>query len=594
MRRLSLLHRSAIFLLASLLLCVSTTGTLPIFPTTAASTRLPVRAAKGMVSSASDLAAQVGAEILKNGGNAVDAAIAVGLAMSVTYPSAGNLGGGGFMLIRMADGRTTAIDYRETAPAAATQDMYLDKTGKPIADASTIGYRAAGVPGTVAGFALALEKFGSMKWADLVAPAHKLANDGFPMTYWLSYILRNDHDIMERFPSSRLSVRELLSRFPESKHIYLKDGNFYQEGELFKQSDLAATLARLQKHGPREFYEGETAQLIVKDMQANNGLITLKDLKDYRPVLREPLKGTYRGYEIITMPPPSSGGIALIEMLNMLESFDLRGMGEGSSQKYHLLTEVMRKAFADRAEYLGDPDFIKVPVTALTSKRYASELVKSIDQNRATTSQNTRPGKIAAYESDSTTHYTIIDGAGNVVSNTYTLNGSYGSGAVVRGAGFLLNNEMDDFTTKPGVPNDYGLIQGEANAIAPTKRPLSSMTPTIVLKGGKPLFAIGSPGGPTIINTVLQVVINVIDHDMNIQQAIDAPRIHHQWLPDRIAYEPYGLSRDVINALKSRGQQLIDHPGYMGSAMGVMIEADSGTRLGGSDSRAPDGRAVGQ
>jgi gamma-glutamyltranspeptidase/glutathione hydrolase len=328
-------------------------------------------------------------------------------------------------------------------------------------------------------------------------------------------------------------------------------------------------------------------------MQAHQGIMTWNDLKNYRSVLREPLQGSYRGYQIITMPPPSSGGIALLEMLNILENFDMRAIGYNSSQKYHLLIEAMRRAFADRSEYLGDPDFVRVPSKALTSKRYAAELAKSISLDKATISTMIKPGKLASYESDSTTHFTIVDKAGNVVSNTYTLNGSYGSGATVRGTGILLNNEMDDFAAKPGLPNDYGLIQGESNAVAANKRPLSSMTPTIVLKDDKFLFAIGSPGGPTIINTVLQVIINVIDYDMNIQQAVDAPRIHHQWLPDLVTYEPYGMAQDTVKILKALGHQFREQPGFMGSAQGVMIEAETGRRLGGSDSRAPDGKAVG-
>ncbi len=558
-----------------------------------AASLFPLYAKHGVVSSADRIASEVGVEVLKKGGNAVDAAVAVALALAVTYPTAGNLGGGGFMVIRMADGKTTAIDYRETAPAKATHDMYLDKEARVIANASSTGYLAVGVPGTVAGLALALEKYGTMKWQDLVEPAYKLAKDGFPVSYWLAHTLSTNTDLVERYPRSSGGPRELLSKFAESKRIFLKGGNYYQAGELLKQPELALTLARLQKEGPQEFYQGTTAQLIVEDMKKNGGIITLEDLKNYKPAVREPLKGNYRGYEILTMPPPSSGGIALIEMLNILEQYDLKGLGFNSSERNHLLIEAMRRAFADRAEFLGDPDFVKVPVKGLVSKNYAIEVSKSIDLGKATVSKQVKPGQPNSYESDSTTHFSIVDSMGNAVANTYTLNGSYGSGVTVTGAGFLLNNEMDDFAAKVGVPNDYDLIQGEANAITAGKRPLSSMTPTIILKDGKLFLVIGSPGGPTIINTVLQVVLNVIDHGMNIQQAIDAPRFHHQWLPDALVFEPYGFSTDLINLLKTKGHIFSNRVGYMGNAQGVMIDLETNLRLGGSDSRGSDACAVG-
>jgi gamma-glutamyltranspeptidase/glutathione hydrolase len=557
-----------------------------------ADTRLPARGRSGMVCSTSDIATRVGVEILKRGGNAVDAAVAVALALAVTYPVAGNLGGGGFMLIRLADGKTIAIDYRETAPALATRTMFLDKNGKPIAGASTVGYLAAGVPGTVAGLALALEKYGTMKWSDLVEPARKLAAEGFPIGYRLSYLLKEGHDPLERLPRSG-NVRELLEKFPDSRRIFLKDGKFYQEGEIFQQPELAETLQRLKEQGAREFYQGRTAQLIVDDMKAHGGLITLQDLKNYQPALREPLRGNYRGYEVITMPPPSSGGIALLEMLNILEHFDLNAMGDSSSEKYQATIETMRRAFADRAEFGGDADFVRVPVAGLISKRYAAEMAKTIDLKRATPSRQIDHGQPLAYESAETTHFCVVDAMGNAVSNTYTLNGVFGSGATVRGGGFLLNNEMDDFTTSPGLPNDYDLIQGQANSVAAHKRPLSSMTPTMLVKDGKLFMLVGSPGGPTIINTVLQVILNVVDHKMNIQQAVNAPRIHHQWLPDYVLYEPYGLARDVIDALKSRGQQFIDRPGYIGDAQAIIIDPDSGIRLGASDPRNLEGSAIG-
>lgn len=541
-------------------------------------TRRPVRAKHGMVASTSELASQVGVEMMKQGGNAVDAAVAVGLALAVVYPVAGNLGGGGFMLIRLADGRTTMIDYREMAPASAHRDMYLDERGNVIPEASTVGYRAVGVPGTVAGFAVALEKFGTMSWAEVVRPAEKLAREGFLVSDSLARSLKG--------------YSSMLSRFPDSHRIFLRQGNPYQEGERLRQPDLAATFRRLIERGPREFYEGETARMIADDMARNGGLMTAEDLKAYRAVERPPLRATYRGYEIVTVPPPSSGGVALIEMLHMLEPYDLASLGHNSSDYIHLLIEVMRRAFADRAAFLGDPDFARIPVAGLTSRAYAEKHRATIDLKRATPSREIGHGHPLAYESEQTTHYTVVDAAGNIVSNTYTLNGGYGSGVVARGTGLLLNNEMDDFSSKPGVPNMFGLIQGEANAIGPKKRPLSAMTPTIVLKAGKPYFAIGSPGGPTIINTVLQVILNVIDFRMNLQQAIDMPRVHHQWLPDEIRYEPFGLSRDTIEALKQRGHALTDTPRYIGDAHGIMIEPDTGMRLGASDARL-DGRAVG-
>ena len=547
----------------------------PLAPRAASSAPLarePVRARHGMVASTSELASRVGVEVMQRGGNAIDAAVAVGLALAVTWPSAGNLGGGGFMMIRRADGNTEVIDYRERAPLAAGRDMYLDKDGDVIKDASTVGYRAAGVPGSVAGFDLALKRHGKLKWADVLEPARKLAAEGFILNYHTARSLRGSE--------------RLLSKFPDSKRIFLRDGKHYEEGERFIQADLAATLARLKENGPREFYEGKTAQLIAEDMKANGGLITEKDLKEYEPTIRKPLQGSYRGYEIISMPPPSSGGAALIEMLNILEHYNLSELGHNSSAAVHLLVEAQRRAFADRAEFMGDADFVKVPVEGLVSKKYAAGLAETINREKATPSASIKAGNPVAYESTQTTHYTVIDAEGNVVSNTYTLNGGYGSGVTARGTGVLLNNEMDDFTSKPGVPNAYGLLQSENNAIAPRKRPLSAMTPTIVLKDGKVYFAIGSPGGPTIINTVLQVIVNVLDFGMNIQQAIDAPRFHHQWMPDEIRWEPYGLNNDTRAALEKRGHVFAKRAGYMGDAEGIMIDPRSGMRLGASDTRS--------
>jgi gamma-glutamyltranspeptidase/glutathione hydrolase len=546
-----------------------------------AASRPPVRGKHGMVSSVSEIASQAGVDVLKRGGNAVDAAVAVGLALAVVWPSAGNLGGGGFMVIRQANGKATAIDYREMAPAAAHRNVYLDEKGEYIKESSTYGHAAAGVPGTVAGLAYALEKYGTMKWADVAEPARKLAAGGFPVWYQLERSLK--------------SASQGLSRYPETKRIFLRDGKPYETGEIFRQPELAGVFERMIKHGPREFYEGKTAQLIEAAMRRAAGdgkpWMTVEDLKNYKAVEREPLRASYRGHEIITMPPPSSGGIAMIEMLNILERYDLKSMGAGSSQAIHLMVEAMRRAFADRAQFLGDPDFVKVPVAGLISRKYADTLAATIDPERASTSEQIRNGDPAPYESEETTHFTVVDKDGNVASNTYTINDSYGNKITVEGAGFLLNNEMDDFAPKPGSPNAYGLIQGEANAVAARKRPLSSMTPTIVLKDGKLWFATGSPGGPTIINTVTQVIINIIDHGMNIQQAIDWPRVHHQWMPDVIAHEPYGLSPDVIKRLQSMGHKF-GNARYMGDAEGIMIEDKTGVRLGGSDPRL-DGKSVG-
>jgi gamma-glutamyltranspeptidase/glutathione hydrolase len=542
----------------------------------AAASRQPVRARHGMVASTSRLASQVGVEVLKRGGNAVDAAVAVAFALAVVYPPAGNIGGGGFMMIRLRDGRTTAIDYREMAPAAAHRDVYLDKNGKLIEGegSSTIGYRAAGVPGTPAGMALALKKYGSgrLTWAQLIEPARRLAAEGFPLSYGLARSLRSSKDLLERYPDSR--------------RIFLNNGRFYDEGDTLRQTELAATLARMQRNGVREFYEGETARLVAADMRRHQGLITLADLKNYVAKERAPLRATYRGYEVISMPPPSSGGAILIEMLNILEGYDLKQMTAFSSERYHVTAEAMRRAFADRAEYMGDADFVSVPVSGLIDKQYAARLRASIDMERASTSAEVRAGRPPGAESEETTHFTVVDAQGNAVSNTYTLNLGYGSGVVAQGTGFLLNDEMDDFAAKPGTPNAFGLIQSEKNAVGPGKRPLSAMTPTFVLrKDGSLWFAVGSPGGPTIINTVLQVINGIVDYDMNIQQAIDAPRIHHQWLPDELVYEPYGLAADTQRALTGRGHKLVTRPRYMGDAQGILIEDKTGMRLGASDPR---------
>ena len=549
----------------------------------AAASRDPVRARRGIVASTSQLASQVGVDVMKRGGNAVDAAIAVAFALAVTYPAAGNLGGGGFMMIRMRDGKTVAIDYREMAPAGAHRNVYLDKDGNLIKGegSSTVGYRASGVPGTVAGMELALKRYGSGKltWSQLLEPARRLASEGFPLGHNLARSLRDN---------------EYLSVYPETRRIFLRDGNFYNDGEVFRQPELAATFARLQRFGPKEFYQGLTARLIAEDMKRHHGLITVEDMRAYVAKEREPLRGSYRGYEIVSMPPPSSGGAVLLEILNILEGFDLAKYDWASSDRHHLTVEAMRRAFADRAEYMGDADFVKVPVAGLIDKAYADQLRKTIRPDRASTSEEVSAGRPTGYESEETTHFTVVDAQGNAVANTYTLNGGFGSGVVAKGTGIVLNNEMDDFAAKPGTPNLYGLIQGERNAVAPRKRPLSAMTPTFVLrKDGSLWFTAGTPGGPTIINTVLQVITNVIDYNMNIQQAIDAPRIHHQWLPDVLVWEPYGLSGDTRRALTDLRHSLAPRPRYMGDAQGIMIEDKTGVRLGATDPRGSDGLAVG-
>lgn len=544
--------------------------------------REPVRGKHAMVASQHELASRIGIDVIKRGGNAVDAAVAVALALAVVYPEAGNLGGGGFMLIRFKDGKTAAIDYREMAPLAANRDIYINEKGELIRGegSSTFGYRAAGVPGTPAGLEMAFKKYGSgkVKWAELVAPAQKIARDGYVLSYRLANLLK--------------AYQRNLEKYEDSKKIFLNGGKFYEEGDVFKQPDLANTLSRIQKNGAKGFYEGETARLIVEDMKAHNGLITLDDLKGYVAKERTPLRGTYRGYEIISMPPPSSGGIVLLQVLNMLENYDVRQMGWASSEKYHVLTEGLRRAFADRAEFMGDPDFANVPVETLIDKNYAKRRASSIDLVKASSSKDIGHGEIIGKEPSETTHFTVVDADGNVVTNTYTINDLYGSAVTAKGTGVLLNDEMDDFAASPGKPNLYGLIQGENNSVQPKKRPLSSMTPAIVLrKDGSLWFALGARGGPRIITSVLQSIINIIDHDMNIQQAIDAPRIHHQWFPDEIVYEPFGMSSDTQKALEKLGHKFSARPTNIASATGIMID-EKGVRLGAIDSRS-DGEAVG-
>ena len=555
---------------------------LPSAKPTLAATRDPVRGQHGMVASNNEIASQVGIDVLKRGGNAVDAAIAVGLALAVVFPYAGNIGGGGFMLIRKKDGTSTAIDYREMAPKAAHRNVYLDDKGELIKGegGSIVGYRSAGVPGTLAGFDLALKKYGSgkLKWADLVRPARMLAQNGFAVPY--SYV------------RSIEGYKKDLSKYEDSNRIFLNGGKLFKEGDRLVQPDLAQTLGRIERVGAREFYTGRTAQLIAADMRAHNGLITLEDLKNYVAKERVPVRGTYRGYEIVSMPPPSSGGAIMVEILNILEAYDLRSMGSNSAEKYHLVTEAMRRAFADRAEFMGDADFADVPVKTLIDKKYAEKRRASIDLNRATASTEIGHGQITGGEPSETTHFTVVDADGNVVSNTYTINNGFGSAVTVKGAGFLLNDEMDDFAAQPGKPNMFGLIQGERNAVQAAKRPLSAMTPTIVLrKDGTPWFAVGAAGGPRIISAVLQAVINVIDHDMNIQQALDSPRVHHQWMPDELLIEPYGLSPDTRKILESYGQKIASKPTNIANGTAIMID-EKGIRLGAVDSRGAGG-AVG-
>jgi gamma-glutamyltranspeptidase len=504
-----------------------------------ADARQPVHARHAMVVTVEPHATDIGIDVLKSGGNAIDAAVAIGFALAVTHPSAGNIGGGGFLLARFADGRTTFLDFRERAPAAASRNMYLDAAGNPT-DESVAGYRASGVPGTVKGLEFAHRKYGKKSWADLLAPAANLAARGFPVTFAQAGSFRNS---------------KVLGRVADSKRIFLKDGRYYEPDEILIQPDLARTLERIRHQGAKDFYEGETAQLLAADMHDHGGLITLDDLKNYTVVEQEPLTGRYHGCDIVTAPLPSSGGIGILQMLGVLDGTGYEKSGPGSAASIHTMAETMRHYFADRAEFLGDPEFATVPVSRLLDPKYIAAIRASIDPKRATPSLQVRAGKAVPPESSETTHYTVVDTEGNVVAVTYTLNGGYGSGVTAAGLGFLLNNEMDDFTIKPGQPNMYGVLQGEANAIQPHKHPLSSMTPTIVLRDGKFYFTAGSPGGPTIINTVLEVMVDVIDFHMNIQQAVDWPRFHHQWLPDELSMER-GFSPDTVALLESRGHKI--------------------------------------
>jgi gamma-glutamyltranspeptidase/glutathione hydrolase len=538
--------------------------------------RQPVRARHGMVATVEKHATDVGVAVLESGGNAVDAAVAVGLALAVTHPAAGNIGGGGFMLIRTADGRTNFIDFRERAPAKASHNMYVGADGRPT-DQSRIGYLAAGVPGTVRGLELAQQKYGKKKWAELVEPAVRLARNGFPVSYGLSQSLRSK------------STSEFLSRFPESRRIFLRDGKYFEPGELLVQPELAQTLERIEKQGSKDFYEGETARLLAADMQAHGGLITLDDLKNYKVFERQPVTGTYKGYTIISAPPPSSGGVGILQMLGVLEGSGYEKHGVGSAATVHFMAEAMRCYFADRSEYMGDPEFYRVPVARLLDSKYIEERRRSIDPKKATPSYSVHPGKHVVGESDETTHYSVVDGEGNAVAVTYTLNGGYGSGVTAAKIGVVLNNEMDDFAAKPGEPNMYGLIQGEANSVQPRKTPLSSMTPTIVLKNGKLYLVLGSPGGPTIINTVLEVLVNVVDFGMNVADAIDQPRFHHQWLPDQLLVEKSFSPDTILELLRIEGHAVKVTSG-LGEVSAILVDGEWLT--GAADPRT-DGTARG-
>jgi len=529
-----------------------------------------------MVVSASVLASEVGAEVLRSGGNAVDAAIATGFALAVTHPTAGNIGGGGFMVIRFPDGRATTIDFREKAPAAAHPEMWLDESGTYSFERHHDSHLAVGVPGTVAGFAMAHEEYGAASWSQLVAPAVSLAKDGFVISENLAGSLERMLPSFERYPAS-------LAQFS-------KGGVPYAAGERFRQPDLAGSLERIRSEGRDGFYTGETARMLAAEMERGGGIITEADLRAYEAAEREPVTGSYKGYDIISMPPPSSGGVAMVQMLNILEGYDLAAMGHNSAPYVHHLIEAMRRAYLDRARHLGDPDFADVPVARLTSKEYAGHLRESIDSHRATGSDSTDVA--FAPESPETTHYSVVDGSGMAVSVTYTLEFGYGSRIVVPGAGFLLNNEMGDFNAQPGLTNSGGLIGTQANLTRPGQRMLSSMTPSIVAKDGALVAVIGSPGGRTIINSVLQVFLNLAEFGMNAQEAVNAPRIHHQWLPDRVRIEQDGISKRDADLLRSMGHT-VDVRGGQGSTQVIVIDPETGERLGAPDKRNPDSGAVG-
>ena len=502
--------------------------------------RDPVRTRHAMVVAQEPVAADVGVSVLKNGGNAVDAAVAVAFALAVTHPEAGNIGGGGFALIRTPDGKSRFFDFRETAPRSATRTMYLDGAGKPTKD-SILGWRAAGVPGTVAGLEHIHRLYGRRPWAELVQPAVQLASKGLELSYSEATAMKQGAKMMDPFP--------------ESRRIFLKGGAFFEPGETFVQPELAETLVRIAKDGTSDFYRGETARLLAEACKANGGEITVEDLRDYKVIERKPLEGDYKGYHIITAPPPSSGGVGILQMLAMLDGTGYEKSGAGSAASSHYLAEVMRRYYADRAQYLGDPDFSKIPVSGLVNPKYAAILRATIDPDKVTPSEAVSAGQPGPYESSETTHFNVIDNDGTAVALTYTINAWWGNGVTVPGLGFLLNNEMDDFAAKPGEPNAFGLVQGEANAIQPAKRPLSSMTPTMVLRGGRLYMILGAPGGARIITGVMQVLLNVIDFGLSVQEAVDQSRLHHQWKPDKLYLEK-GFSPDTKALLEKRGHVL--------------------------------------
>ncbi|BBV02926.1 gamma-glutamyltransferase [Providencia rettgeri] len=558
-----------------------------------------VEAKKGMVVSSQHLASQIGADILKSGGNAIDAAVAVGYAQAVVNPCCGNIGGGGFMTIHLADGKDLFINFRETAPAAASADMYLDKDGKLIKDASLYGYLASGVPGTVKGLDYALEKYGTMSRQQVMAPAIKLAREGFTLT-------RADTDVLD-------TTTERFKQDPGVARIFLKpDGSAFQPGDLLVQTDLANTLEKIAQNGPSAFYEGEIPKIVEEASKKNGGILTAKDFADFTITDTAPVSCTYRGYQFISAPPPSSGGVTICQTLNILEGYDLKEMGFNSADYIHTLTEAMRHAYMDRNTFLGDPEFVDNPTEKLLSKAYAEELRKEIKPNQATPSTQVQPG-IGPHEKPETTHYSVVDEKGNAVSTTYTINGRFGSVVIPPGTGFFLNDEMDDFTTKVGEKNLYGLVQGERNSIAPGKRPLSSMSPTIVTKDGKVFLVLGSPGGSRIISITLQTALNIIDHGMPPQEAVNAPRIHHQWLPDEVYYEQRGVSKDTLALLDKMGYQMVEQTPW-GAAELIMVAIPEGAGVsakssgndsavsgkvregfiyGSNDVRRPAGSAVG-
>jgi gamma-glutamyltranspeptidase/glutathione hydrolase len=556
---------------------------------TFAASPAPIKGEHGMVVTAQHLASEIGVEVMKQGGNAIDAAVAVGYALAVVYPTAGNIGGGGFMTIRFKDGSSTFLDFRERAPLAATKTMYLDKDGNPIKGASLDGYLAVGVPGSVAGLEMARAKYGTLPRDKLLAPAIHLAKEGFILSQGDAAILAGG--------------AKRLAKDKAAEAIFLKtNGAAYGVGERLVQPDLAASLSAISEKGPDAFYKGTIADAIIKASQATGGILAKADFEQYKVRELKPVTCSYRGYEIVSSPPPSSGGLIICEILNVLEGYPISYLGFGSAETAHLMVEAMRYSYVDRNSALGDPAFVENPVAKLTDKSYAAEIRSKIDKYRAGVSKDLMPEGFG--ESQQTTHYSIIDDDGNAVAVTYTLNGSFGAGVVAQGTGILLNNEMDDFTQKPGVPNLYGLVQGEANAIAPLKTPLSSMSPTVVSKDGKPFMVIGSPGGSRIITITLEAIINVIDHGMDIQEAIDAPRIHHQWLPDTVYVEPHGLSPDTLKLLAGMGYHLdvAEEGKAWGQAAGILVGGKSlseiakggGARYNGAiDSRAVSGEAVG-